>query len=85
MIFAALFDWASPLMDGIEWAVGELGRGARAVLPDGLLEGVLVDGVISGVGSVLVFLPQILILFFFITMLESSGTCREPPLWWIGS
>lgn len=72
-VFAAIFDWATPVMDGIEWLFGELGAGVRALLPDSLLTDLLVDGLISGVGSVIVFLPQILLLFFFITIMEASG------------
>lgn len=73
IIFAALFDWAAPLMDGLEGGVGWFADLAASVLPDGLLQDMVVDGVIAGVGSVVVFLPQILILFLFITLLESSG------------
>lgn len=73
VIFTAIFDWAAPMMDGIESAIGAVGAGVRGLLPGGLLADLVVDGVIAGVGSVLVFLPQILILFFFITLLETSG------------
>lgn len=73
VMFQAVFAWAAPLMDGIEAGIGALGVGAGAILPDGLLESLVVDGVISGVGSVLVFLPQILILFLFIIVLEDFG------------
>jgi ferrous iron transport protein B len=73
VMFQAVFTWATPLMDGIEAALGGLGTGVAAAMPDGILESLLVDGVISGVGSVLVFLPQILILFLFIILLEDFG------------
>jgi len=77
VMFQAVFTWATPLMDGIEAGVGWIGSLIAAVIPDqggwGLLQSLLVDGVISGVGSVLVFLPQILILFLFIIALEDFG------------
>ena len=72
-MFQAVFSWAAPLMDGIEGIVGWLGAGVAALIPDGLLQSLIVDGITSGVGSVLVFLPQILILFLFIIALEDFG------------
>ncbi|MFN3878976.1 MAG: ferrous iron transporter B [Brevundimonas sp.] len=72
-MFQAVFSWAAPLMDGIEAGIGWLGGLVATVLPDGLLQSLIVDGIISGVGSVLVFLPQILILFLFIIALEDFG------------
>jgi ferrous iron transport protein B len=73
VMFQAVFTWATPLMDGIEAALGVLGAWVATVLPDGLLQSLIVDGLIAGVGSVLVFLPQILILFAFIILLEDFG------------
>ena len=73
VMFQAVFSWATPAMDGIEAGFGALGAGVALVVPDGLLQSLLIDGVISGVGSVLVFLPQILILFLFIILLEDFG------------
>jgi ferrous iron transport protein B len=73
VMFQAVFTWAKPLMDGIEAGIGWLGAFVATVLPDGLLQSLIVDGIISGVGSVLVFLPQILILFLFIIALEDFG------------
>ncbi len=73
VMFQAVFTWAKPLMDGIEASIAWLGTFVAMVLPDGLLRSLIVDGVISGVGSVLVFLPQILILFLFIIALEDFG------------
>lgn len=73
LMFQAVFSWAEPLMDGIEGAVGGLGAWLGSVLPDGVLRSLLVDGIIAGTGAVVVFLPQILILFFFILVLEDSG------------
>lgn len=72
-IFQAVFSWAEPFMNGIEFGIGELGALSTQSLPDGLLRSLLNDGIFAGVGSVLVFLPQILILFFFILLLEESG------------
>ncbi len=73
VMFQAVFTWATPLMDGIEAGLGALGGWVAAVMPDGIWQSLIVDGLISGVGSVLVFLPQILILFLFIIILEDFG------------
>ena len=73
VMFQAVFTWATPAADGIEAALGGLGAGVAAIMPDGLWQSLIVDGMISGVGSVLVFLPQILILFLFIILLEDFG------------
>src|SRR5690606_8546753 len=73
LIFQAVFSWAEPLMDGIESSVAFAGEWLSGAMPEGVLRSLLVDGVIAGTGSVLVFLPQILILFFFILVLEDSG------------
>ena len=73
VMFQAVFAWAAPVMDGIEAAFRLLGEAVEgAPLPD-LLRSFLKDGLIGGVGSVLVFLPQIVILFFFILVLEDLG------------
>jgi ferrous iron transport protein B len=73
LIFQAVFSWASVPMDLIEAAMGAVAQGVQGTMDDGPLRSLLVDGVIAGVGGVLVFLPQILILFFFILLLEDSG------------
>ncbi|MDO5290860.1 MAG: ferrous iron transport protein B [Pseudomonadota bacterium] len=73
LVFQAVYAWAGPLMDAIEAGFGALGEAVAAVLPEGLLADLLINGVIAGVGSVLVFLPQIAILFAFILLLEDSG------------
>ena len=72
-VFQAVFSWAAVPMDLIDRGVSGLGELIHASLPPGALRSLLVDGVIAGAGSVLVFLPQILILFFFILVLEDSG------------
>ena len=73
LIFQAVFAWATPMMDGIEAGFGWLGEVVGANLPPGPLTSLLTDGIIAGVGGVVVFLPQILILFAFILALEESG------------
>jgi hypothetical protein len=73
LMFQAVFSWAEAPMGWIEAGVAALGELVRAQLPDGPLRSLLVDGIIAGVGGVLVFLPQILILFAFILALEDSG------------
>jgi len=73
LIFQAVYAWATPMMDGIEAAFAWLGEAAATRLPEGPLSSLLTDGIIAGVGGVVVFLPQILILFAFILALEESG------------
>lgn len=73
LMFQAVFAWAAPVMDSIEALVGWLGEQVGALLPAGILHDFVVDGLIAGMGSVLVFLPQIIILFAFILALEDSG------------
>ncbi len=73
LVFQAVFSWAEAPMGWIEQAVAAFGDLLRANLPDGILRSLLVDGIVGGVGSVVVFLPQILILFLFILALEDSG------------
>ena len=73
LIFQAVFTWAVPAMDLVEWLVGATGDGLRAALPDGVVEDVLVEGALTGVGNVIIFLPQILLLFFFLGIMEDTG------------
>ena len=73
LIFQAVFSWANVPMDAIKASMAWLGEWVTAHMADGPLRSLLVDGVIAGLGSVIVFLPQILILFFFILILEDSG------------
>ncbi len=73
LMFQAMFSWARPLAAGVQALVSLAGAGVQAVVPPGELRSLLVDGALGGVGSVLVFLPQIAILFLFIGLLEDSG------------
>ena len=73
LVFQTIFSWASLPMDLLDKGFGALGDFVRSTMPEGILTDLLVDGVIAGVGGVLVFLPQILLLFLFISILEDSG------------
>ena len=73
LIFQTIFSWASLPMNWIDHGFSAFGSLLRAYLPSGILTDLLVDGVVTGVGGVLVFLPQILLLFFFISLLEETG------------
>jgi ferrous iron transport protein B len=73
VVFQAVFAWATPFMDAIDATVSGIGSVVANLLPDGMLASFVVDGVIAGVGSVIIFLPQILILFLFIIMMEDTG------------
>jgi ferrous iron transport protein B len=73
IVFQAVFAWATPLMDAIDGATVVVSTVVAENLPDGALASFISDGAIAGVGSVIVFLPQILILFLFIIVLEDSG------------
>jgi len=72
-VFQAIFSWATLPMDLLDKGFGALGDGVRSSMPPGILTDLLVDGIIAGVGGVLVFLPQILLLFLFISILEDTG------------
>ena len=73
VMFQAVFAWSETPVGWIEGLVGWLAGAAGSALPDGLFRSLIVDGVINGVGAVITFLPQIVILFFFILLLEGSG------------
>jgi len=73
LVFQSIYTWAGPFMDLIDASVGALGEYAGGLLPEGMLQSLIVDGVIAGVGSVIIFLPQILLLTFFISILEDCG------------
>jgi ferrous iron transport protein B len=80
VVFQALFTWATPVQDAFEAAIAWAGQRISDVLPPGDLRSLLVDGVIAGVGSVVVFLPQIAILFLCIGILEDSGYMARAAL-----
>lgn len=73
LIFQAIFAWATVPADLIEAGISALGENAGNLLPESVLRSLLVEGVIAGVGSVLVFLPQIILLFAFVLLLEDTG------------
>ncbi len=73
LVFQTIFSWANLPMDLLEKGFGALGDFVRIIMPEGILTNLLVDGVIAGVGGVLVFLPQILLLFLFLSILEDTG------------
>ena len=73
LLFQAVFSWAEAPMEAIKSGMAWLGTATANALPESWLRSLLVDGVIAGAGSVLAFLPQILLLFFFILVLEESG------------
>ncbi|WP_417484509.1 ferrous iron transport protein B [Maricaulis salignorans] len=72
-MFQAVYSWSGPFMDALEAGAAGLGQLAGQWLPAGWFHDLIVDGIIAGVGSVVVFLPQIVILFLFILALEASG------------
>ncbi len=73
LVFQTIFTWATVPMDLLEQGFGAIGDAVRAGLPPGILTDLIADGIIAGVGGVLVFLPQILLLFLFISILEDTG------------
>jgi ferrous iron transport protein B len=73
VMFQAVFTWATYPMDAIDGAVASLNDWLKGVLPDSALTGLLTDGLIAGIGGVLIFIPQIAFLFLFISMLEETG------------
>jgi len=73
VVFQAVFSWAKPVQDGLDALFSAGSAGLRSVMPPSLLRDLITDGVIAGVGSVVVFLPQILVLFFFILVMEATG------------
>jgi len=79
-VFQSIFSWAQPLMNGLQGLVLWSGHWIESVLPDTPWRSLLVDGIWSGVGSVVVFLPQILLLFLFIGILEDSGYLARAAL-----
>ena len=72
-VFQSVFAWAQPAMDFIDFWVGRFGLLVEHTMPGGPLRSLVVDGIISGVGTALTFVPQIAILFFFLSVLEDTG------------
>ena len=79
-VFQTIFTAAVPLMDGVKWLFDTSGKWVASAIPAGLLSSLLIDGVWKGVGSVIVFLPQVLLLFLFIGILEDSGYLARAAL-----
>lgn len=73
LIFQAVFAWSAPFMDFIDESFTWLTGSVANVLPDGPINGLLTDGVIAGIGGIVIFVPQIVILFLFISIMEESG------------
>lgn len=73
LMFQTTFSLGSYPMEGIEWSISKLSELLRSVIPNGILKDLLIDGIVGGIGGVIVFLPNILILFFFISFMEYSG------------
>ncbi|MFP8489332.1 ferrous iron transport protein B [Gracilimonas sp. Q87] len=73
LMFQAIFSWATPFMDMIDLLFINTGNWLSTNLPEGMLSDLLVEGVVAGLGGVIIFLPQIVFLFFFISILEGSG------------
>jgi ferrous iron transport protein B len=80
LVFQSIFTWARPMMDGIEGLVAWSGNWLDGRLPDSVLKSLLLDGAWNGVGAVVVFLPQILLLFLFVAILEDSGYLSRAAL-----
>jgi len=72
-IFQSIFTWATLPMDYIDAIIGNFGNYVHSVLPSGMFRDLLVDGIIAGVGAIVIFLPQILLLMFFMILLEDTG------------
>lgn len=79
-IFNAIYTWAGPLMDFTEALVLNLGDFIGGYLPEGLLKSLVVDGIFAGTGGVVIFLPQIMVLFFLLSLLEQSGYISRAAL-----
>jgi ferrous iron transport protein B len=79
-VFQTIFSGAKPMMDGLQALIVQFGHGIEHILPPSIFRSLLVDGILSGVGAVIVFLPQILLLFLFIGILEDSGYLARAAL-----
>ncbi|MBI1388581.1 MAG: ferrous iron transport protein B [bacterium] len=73
LVFQSIYSWAGPFMDAIDAVVGAASSFVGGLIPEGALHSLVVDGVFAGVGSVVIFVPQIAILFFFLAILEDCG------------
>lgn len=73
VVFQSIYSWAGPVMDLVDTAVGAFGGWIGGLLPAGMVQSMVVDGLVAGVGSVIIFLPQILLLSLFISVLEDCG------------
>ena len=73
VVFQSVFEWAAPAMNAIDFLVSGLGRIVEGLLPAGPFRSLVVDGIVAGVGATITFLPQIAVLFFFLTIMEDSG------------
>jgi len=73
ILFQSIFTWATPLMDMVDAAIGAVKSFVTANMTEGVLRDLITEGILGGVGSTLIFLPQILIMFFFISLLEDTG------------
>jgi ferrous iron transport protein B len=73
VIFQSVFEWAAPAMDAIDSTVSQIGSFVGAHLPEGPIRSLIVDGIIAGVGSTVIFVPQIAVLFFFLSVMEGTG------------
>jgi len=73
LIFQSIFDWSSVPMDFIDSSFAQLSQQVNAVLPPGLFTSLLAEGIIPGLGGIVIFIPQIAFLFLFIALLEESG------------
>lgn len=73
LIFQAIYTWSGPLMDGVDQLFASLGESVSALLPEGPLADLVVNGIIAGIGGIVIFLPQIIILFIFLSFMEETG------------
>jgi ferrous iron transport protein B len=73
VVFQSIYSWAGPLIDGVDVIFSGIGGWLGGMMPPGMMQSLVVDGIIGGVGAVIVFIPQIAILFFFVAILEGCG------------
>lgn len=80
LLFQSIFTWATPLMDAVEWAITEIATGLTGLIGPGIVSDFLNDAIFGGIGSFLVFVPQIMVLTFIIGLLEDSGYLARAAL-----